>query len=177
MSADGGWRQLSERTAYRGRLHIVSRQYVLPDGAETDYEVMVAPEVACIVALTVDGSVVLARQYRPGPGEWLMELPGGVVDPGESPADAAARELLEETGHAAGSLQAVGTTLQAGMSTMRKHVFAAVDCVVVGPPALDEHEFIEPVLVSLEEFRSHLRGGRLTDVAAGYMALDALRLL
>lgn len=176
MADRPAWELLAEETVYRRRFHVVSRRYRLPTGAESDVDLLLAPEVVCVLCLTVDGDVVLARQFRPGPGAWIDELPGGAVDPGESHADAAPRELLEETGYA-GSMRYVGATLQAANSTMVKHVYACTSATAVAAPSPEDDQVIEPVLVTPAQFRSHLRGGRLTDVAAGYMALDALGLL
>jgi len=171
------WELLSEETAYRRRFHVVSRRYRLPSGVESDFDILVAPEVVSVLCLTEgDGHVVLARQYRPGPAGWIDELPGGGVDPGEAHADAAPRELLEETGYA-GAMQYVGSTLQAANSTMVKHVYACTAARRVADPANDDVEVIEPLVVPMAAFRARLRGGQLTDVAAGYMALDALGLL
>ena len=61
-----------------------------------------------IVALTPADELVMVRQYRHGEGRVTLEIPGGLVDPGESPAVAAARELLEETGYRAASVEALG---------------------------------------------------------------------
>lgn len=55
-----------------------------------------------VVPVTRDGRIVMVRQYRHGCQEVTLEIPGGIVDPGETPAEAGARELLEETGHRAG---------------------------------------------------------------------------
>lgn len=60
---------------------------------------------------------------------------------------------------------------------MRRYNFAAVNCQRAGDPHPDENEFIEVIEVSLDEFRAHLRGGQLSDVETGYLALDHLGLL
>jgi ADP-ribose pyrophosphatase len=116
---------------------------------------------------------VLARQFRPGPEEVLLELPGGMLDEGVSPADAARAELLEETGYE-GEFALAGTLLENAYATKTKHVFVARECVRIGDPA---EALIEPVLVTLAEFREHLRGGRLTDTDGAYRALDFIGLL
>jgi 8-oxo-dGTP pyrophosphatase MutT (NUDIX family) len=62
-----------------------------------------------VVALTRDDELVMVRQYRHGNDEITLEIPGGIVDAGESPAQAAARELLEETGYRGSEPVPLGT--------------------------------------------------------------------
>jgi ADP-ribose pyrophosphatase len=168
------WQKLDESVVYERFRRIVSRTFQLPDGQTADFEVFELFDSAAVLALTAAQEVVLVREFRPGPEEILLELPGGVVERGQSPAEAARAELLEETGYE-GELTEVGSVLKDAYATNVKHVFAAVACRSVAEPALPR--LTEPVLMPLADFREHLRGGRLTDVDAAYRALDHLGLL
>ncbi len=61
-----------------------------------------------VIGVTRSGDLVLVRQYRHGVDRVTLEIPGGVIDPGEDPAAAAVRELLEETGWAGGAPELIG---------------------------------------------------------------------
>jgi ADP-ribose pyrophosphatase len=168
------WRKSRERVVYERYRRVTSRTFELPGGEVADYEVIDLLDSAVILALTADQEVLLVRQFRPGPEELLLELPGGVVEPGRAPIEVAAAELLEETGYR-GKLTPAGTIMKDAYATNTKHLFVATNCVRMGDP--EEPELSEPVLVSLEEFREHLRGGQLTDTDGGYRGLEALGLL
>jgi ADP-ribose pyrophosphatase len=170
------WEKVSERTLFQGWRHIVGRRFRLPNGDEHEYEVKVEPASAVVLALRDDEQVVLVREFRPGLEESLLELPGGEVEGGEDPREAARRELLEETGYA-GELVEAGTMFDCAYSTRVRHVFVARACRRVAEPRPDAGEAPQVELVSLDVFREHLRSGRLTDVGPGYLALDRLGLL
>src|SRR4051812_18221040 len=72
---------------------------------EAPYYSLRLPDYAAVVAITPDERVLAVRQYRPAVERYTIELPSGLVDPGESAGDAARRELLEETGYEADSLE------------------------------------------------------------------------
>ena len=165
------WHKQGEEVVYSGYRTLLRRSYATPDGVQ-EVEIKREDETAVTLALTADRRVVLVREFRPGPEEWLLELPGGHLDDGETPAAAAARELREETGYRA-TLRSAGSMLDCAYSTRVRHVFVADDA----ERAAESAEGLEVVLLSLDEFREHLRGGRLTDVGPAYRGLDELGLL
>jgi len=170
------WKKNSEELIKEGYRQIVKREYSMPDGSTHDFEIIIAKQTAVIIGITTKNNIVLAEQYRPGPEKTLRELPGGAVDPGETIATAAAREFLEETGYT-GDFAYIGSHYEGAYSTCVRNVFVAKNCHKIADPKSDDTEFIEPLEMSLPEFRQHLRSGELTDVSAGYMALDYLKLL
>ena len=98
-----------------------------------------------VVLIAVEGGeLVLVRQSRPGSGSRTLELPSGKLEHGESPAEAAARELAEECGLAAEALSEIGTFWAApGYSTELVHVFEASGLSEAHPAELDDDEDIE----------------------------------
>jgi ADP-ribose pyrophosphatase len=168
------WRKLAEETVYARYRRVISKRFRLPSGEVADYEIKDEDDMVAVLALTEARDVVLVRQFRPGPEAILLELPAGVVEAGADPAEAAAAELLEETGYA-GRIEPAGTMLEEGYSNRKKYVFVAHACRQERQP--EDPTLTEAVVVSLKDLRSHLRGGRVADVDAGYLALDHLGLL
>ncbi|MGH2452084.1 MAG: NUDIX hydrolase [Candidatus Limnocylindria bacterium] len=125
------------------------------------------PETVVVVAVEND-EIVLVRQSRPGADGQTLELPAGCLEEGEAPEEAAARELLEECGLAAGSWRKLGSFWAApAYSTEFVHVFEARGLLEVGSPGLDDDE-------DLVVERLSLRGvmGELSDAASlGALAL------
>ena len=75
---------------------------------EAPYYSLRLPDYSAIVAIAEDGQIVAVRQYRPALERYTIELPSGIVDPGESPGETARRELLEETGYQADDVEVLG---------------------------------------------------------------------
>jgi ADP-ribose pyrophosphatase len=78
------------------------------DGEEPYYSLLLR-DYASVLALTQEGRVLIVRQYRPAVDRYTLELPSGIIDPGETPAQSASRELLEETGYQAGEVEVLGS--------------------------------------------------------------------
>lgn len=173
------WTLLSERPRTGGWVPVVTRTYRMPDGSVSEWDIHDPSfSTVAVLALTDDDRVVLVRQFRPGPGEVLWELPGGIVDEGEEPAGAAARELLEETGYRASSVEVVGATWAFGASTWRRTVAIARGCTLVAAPtSWGGDEYCEPRLLTVPGLRQVAREGRSSDVDLVYLALDVAGLL
>jgi ADP-ribose pyrophosphatase len=78
-------------------------------GTEKDFVVMRPPGWVNIIAVTPDHQLVLVRQFRFGVDDFTVEIPGGLMDPAESPLATATRELREETGFIGGAPRLLGT--------------------------------------------------------------------
>lgn len=131
------------------------------DGArERTFFAIEAGDWVNVVARTGDGNLVMVRQYRHGVGGDVLEIPGGMVDDGESPADAAARELLEETGYRPRRVVALGRiNPNPALFTNVLHTFLAEDCEKVGEIANDPDEETIVELVPEGIIRQRLREG------------------
>jgi 8-oxo-dGTP pyrophosphatase MutT (NUDIX family) len=115
-----------------------------------------------VVPVTRDGRVVMVRQYRIGADAVTLEIPGGIVDPGESPAEAAARELLEETGHRAERIDALGAlNPNPALFGNRVHSFVARGVVPAAPVRNGETEETVVELVPLSEIPARVRAGEI----------------
>ncbi|MFA5961106.1 MAG: NUDIX hydrolase [Parcubacteria group bacterium] len=171
------WEELSREIVFQKYSRKIEKViFRLTNGKEKDFYIKKEGPAVGILAITKDEQVILVKQYRPGPGKILDELPGGYVDSGESPKQAAERELLEETGYE-GKMQLVTMAYDCAYSTMNRCCMVATNCEKVANQKLDDSEFAEIVLLSLDDFRQLLRSGKMTDVEVGYLGLDYLKLL
>lgn len=126
-----------------------------------------APDWANIVPITPQGRVVLIRQHRWGTGESTLEIPGGMVDEGEDPADAVVRELREETGYGGGELIPLGWVHpNPAIMDNRCWLYAMRNARPVHETDMDDGEDIEIELVDGSTLSDLLGEGRITHALA-----------
>lgn len=170
------WILKSEKLVYDGYRKVARRTFEMPDGSIVDFDVIVQNGGVVIVAVTPENKIVCYKTYRPGPQEFVHELPGGMIADGEDPAQLARRELLEETGFSA-DVEFVSDYVRDAYTTCRYYTYVGRNAKKVQDPALDAEEFGEAVLLSIDEFKQQVFAGNMTDVASAYAALIHLDLL
>lgn len=142
------------------------------------YYVLEYPDWVNVTAITDQEEIVLIRQYRHAYGEVVLELPGGVVDAGESYATAARRELLEETGYTAESFEELArTSPNPSNQTNLSISYLATGAKKVSRQELDNTEDIEIVVMPLEEVVQLLKSNRIVQamhVTSLYYVLQKL---
>jgi ADP-ribose pyrophosphatase len=151
-------------------------EVVLPDGRLQEYHVFEISDAVTVVPVTRAGDLVMVGQYRYPHGKTHWEFPAGRIDAGESPAEAAARELEEETGHRAGRLVPLpGFYPTNGISAHFAHAFLALDCEPSGEQQLDASEQLVVRTFSRAEACALLDAGLLQDAFTALPLLYYLR--
>ena len=156
---------VESRRLYEGRVVSLRADRVkLPDGRSAVREVVEHTPVVAIVALDGREDVLLERQYRLPAQQSLLEIPAGGVDSGDSPEEAAQRELQEETGLRAGRLERLCSFFASpGYCDEYMHLYLAT---ALEPSALaaDADESIEVVRLPLDEALRLIERGEIRDV-------------
>lgn len=126
------------------------------------YYIIEYPTWVSALALTKEGKAIFVKQYRHGLGITSIETPGGVVDAGETPAQAIARELKEETGYVFQSYEYLGKiSPNPATSTNYMHMYLARGGEKVAEQSLDETEDVEVVFYTIDDVKALLRQNKI----------------
>lgn len=130
---------------------LTSRHNTSASGLEGDYIIADAPDWVIVIA-EKDDNFLMVKQWRHGENKLSVEFPGGVIDKGELPENAAIRELEEETGYKAGKLTKIGQyNPNPALFSNHTHVFLAEDLISTGKQKLDDDEFINYIEIPKKE--------------------------
>ena len=176
-------RDLTETTLestfhYRGTILSLRKDQVrMPNGRLTVREVVEHSDSVCMVPLDAEGNVLLVRQYRKPTESALLEVPAGGIDEGETPEEAALRELQEEVSHVAGALTPLsGFWLAPGWCDEYMYAFLATD---LQPSELEQDydEMVETRKVPLAETLDLIARGEIQDSKSIASLLLAMRVV
>lgn len=143
---------------------LLSVQYRHPGRAVArDFVVIQAPEWVNVVAHTPEDRLVLIRQFRHGTNDLSLEIPGGVVEPGEDPVAAGVRELREETGYVGRGVRRIGCVHpNPAIQSNRSHFVLVEGAVKTHGTAWDADEEIEVVPLPVRDVFELARSGGIT---------------
>ena len=155
---------LTRKTAWPGKfIKLELERVALPGGAIAELEIIHHPGASLVVPILATGDIVLVRQFRHAAGGWLLEAPAGKLDAGEAPEHCAHRELEEETGFKAATLEKLGVIhTTPGFTDELIHLFVARD-LSDGVMAHEANEVMSVERHPSREVLAMLRDGRITD--------------
>jgi ADP-ribose pyrophosphatase len=160
------WRRLNRKTLYNtAHLTLHEDEIELPSGdVIDDYSVVDLPDGVLVVATDTSGRLLLFEEYKYAVDSYVLTFPAGGIDKGESPTDAALRELLEETGYAADKATLLSSTYPYPSKLEHiTHIVRVENAVLTSTHTQDITETIKPLeLVEPSEIPRLIREGRIT---------------
>ena len=163
------WRRTSSKTIAKCRVFDVREDESVRDidDRKANFFVIESPDWVNVVAVTKSGQAILIEQFRHGSESLILEIPGGMLDDGESSAAAARRELLEETGYSSLRWISLGATHpNPAIQNNRIHHFLALEAEQTQDVNFDDHESIETRLVPLRDIEELVHNGEITHALA-----------
>ena len=175
------WTRVEPTEVHRvGWRTVVTKHFRLPNGEVVAFDTLDKEDShdAAVIALTPENKVIIASLFRPGPEKIMFELPGGMVDPNESPKEAALREFPEETGYGLSETSEVtelgSVPQQNAYSNATKHYFMITNVVLKGETKHEVEETIKVGKIDIRQLIDNAKGGRMTDAVAVLLAYDRL---
>jgi ADP-ribose pyrophosphatase len=172
-TAPARWEKLAEKSVALTRvLELMSARFRHPHrGTERDFVVVRAADWVNVLALTPGGELVLVQQFRFGIDTFSLEIPGGIMEPGEDPIEAGLRELREETGFVGARARLLGSTHpNPAIQSNWCHFVFVEDAVRTAELEWDADEEIEVTTLPAAEVLALARAGGITHA----LALNAL---
>lgn len=176
------WRRIDDGGEIQqvGHKCVEMKRFVMNSGKEMVATIANASAdmASIVIPITRNNKIVIARQFRCGPERVLDELPGGMVDSGETPQMAAQRELIEETGYQAERLEYIGEAYVNAWSNTIHHFYIGYGCKKVSDaPNPDENEEIEVDEISIAQLLKNAKSANMTDAVGVLLAYDTLKAL
>ena len=157
-----GWNILESNLILDHPVLSVTRSRRRLGGHTGDFVTLHSMDWVNVVPVTPEGRVVLIKQWRHGSQDWAVEIPGGLVDPGEAPLQAAARELKEETGYTAPELAFLGkVNPNPALFDNYCHTYLGLNAELAGEPDLDPGESIEVFQVEAASLPGMVASGEI----------------
>ena len=156
------WEKLDRRPQLQTRIFdVIGQRYRHPvRSTEREFVVINAPDWVNVVALTPERHIVLVRQFRYGIDEFSLEIPGGVIEPGEDPMLAGVRELQEETGYTGAPAKRLGIVYpNPAMQSNRCHFVFVEQAVKSHALQWDADEEIQVLTLPAEEVLAMAHSG------------------
>ncbi len=155
---------ISSEKIYQGRiLDAAVERHAMPDGRQSDFEIIRHPGGAAVLPVLSDGRVLLIKQFRPAIGKMIYEIPAGRLEPEESAQECAGRELTEEVGYSAAQIIPLGGFWSTpGFCDEYIHLFLGCDLTAT-EQALEPDEVIELCPMPLAEALEKIDKGEILD--------------
>lgn len=158
-------RTIKETSIYKGNItEYVVKTVELPDGRRATREIVLHDDASAVIAF-IDGKLLCVEQFRKPLERTSIEIPAGLIDQGETPLEAAQRELEEETAYQAKNWSEVTSFYNTpGFCNEKLTIFEVSELVAVDNPlAQDEDENLRVMTLTLEEAWGLMESGRICD--------------
>lgn len=156
--------RLNRKEVFAGkRVNVAIDDLKMPDGKIAHWELVTHPGASAVIPIDEEGNIILVRQYRNAADDYVLEIPAGCLEPGEDPKLCASRELEEETGYKANTVEYLFKFYSSiGITNEIIHIYVAKDLVKT-QQNLDEDEFVTIESYKLEDLLDMIYTGELVD--------------